>query len=109
SGGATGQRTSRGIFISCGASVGRVALKGASIRDPLEAWAAFAPPCSATRTDAPDGVRQVIGHDEGPTGIDGYPDRTATCLAVGAKKAGDEVDRWARRAAIAKRHEHHLV
>src|SRR3546814_13645024 len=52
---------------------------------------------------APDGVRKVVGDDEGATRVHAHPDRPATSLSVRPSEAGDEVDRRTGGAAATER------
>src|SRR3546814_7290095 len=58
---------------------------------------------------APDGVRKVVGDDEGATRVHAHPDRPATSLSVRPSEAGDEVDWRTGGAAATERHKNHLV
>src|SRR3546814_6265205 len=58
---------------------------------------------------APDGVRKVVGDDEGATRVHAHPDRPATSLSVRPSEAGDEVDRRTGGAAATERHKNHFV
>src|SRR5690606_23539363 len=59
--------------------------------------------------DPPDDVRQVVGDDHRAARVHGHAHRAAAGGAVVVAEAGGEVDRIAGRAAVAERHEHHLV
>src|SRR5688572_7866516 len=65
--------------------------------------------CSAVRGHSPDGIRQIVRHDECAARIHAHPYRPAAGHAVAAAEPVDEVDRRAIGAASAKRHENHLV
>ena len=57
--------------------------------------------------DAPDGVADVVRHQQAAAPVDRDPHRPAARLSRVVEEAGQDVDRLAGRAAVAERDEHH--
>src|SRR4051812_18332366 len=74
------------------------------------------PPPSAPRSapppprpPPPPRAADIVGHEQRPATVDRHAHRTPEGLSLRSEKAGEDVDRLARRPAGLKRHEHHLV
>ena len=58
---------------------------------------------------APDGVADIVGHQQRALLVDGDADRPALRLALVVEEAGQDVLRLAGGLAVRERHEDHLV